>query len=64
VATVKTNEKKILTVAEVAAATRLSESRIRQLIRSGTIPSAQIVPGGQHRVHAEDVARLLEPGQP
>jgi excisionase family DNA binding protein len=51
----------ILTVAEVAAATKLSTDRVRQLIRSGILPSAQIVPGGQHRVRAGDVAKLLEP---
>jgi excisionase family DNA binding protein len=52
----------ILTIPEAAARLRLSESRIRQLIADGTLPSAQVVrPRGKHRIHAADVERLLEP---
>ena len=50
----------VLTVSEVAKALKLSESRVRQLIDSGTIPTSQ-PGGGHHRIRVEDVAALLDP---
>ncbi len=49
----------VLAVAETAKALKLSEVRIRQLIKAGVIPTSQ--PGGsRHRIKVEDVERLLE----
>ena len=54
----------ILTIPEAAARMRLSESRIRQLIADGTLPSAQVIrPKGRHLIHSADVERLLEPNE-
>ena len=57
----QTKVPEVLTVAETAKALKLSPSRARQLIDRGVIPTAQVVEGGQHRIHADAIERLLEP---
>ena len=53
---------RILTIPEAAARLSLSEARIRQLIASGVLPSAQVIrPRGQHRIHSDDVCKSERP---
>ncbi len=56
------DQDQILTLRETAARLRLSESRVRQLIEEGILPTAQVIrPRGKHLIHERDVERLLEP---
>ena len=54
-------EQSDLTIAEVAAMTRLSPKTIRRYVKSGTLPSYRIGPKEMFRVKAADVARLITP---
>ena len=48
-----------LTLAEVAASTRLHPETVRRMIADGRLPAVKVA--GRWRVRAVDVAALLEP---
>jgi excisionase family DNA binding protein len=56
-----TQQDELLTVAEVAERVKLSEDRVRTLIREGAIPGTRLGETGHLRVHAADLEELLRP---
>jgi excisionase family DNA binding protein len=50
-----------LNTKDVAKRLGYTPSRIRWLMRTGSLPSVQLVPGGRRLVHEDDLARYLRP---
>ena len=48
-----------LTTSEVAERVKLTEARVRALVRAGDIPAYRIGDRGSYRIHPQDIDRAL-----